>query len=384
MRVLFTTLAARPHLYPLVPLAWALRAAGHDVRIAGQPAILDDIVAAGLFAVEVGADVDFLAGIKKLYGSDEEMNDWVRRAIPHVAAADAMARDLIAFTDGWHPDLIVTDPAVFAAPILAERKGIPLVRHLWGPTVVGRPGQAAPGTTDVRATWPPLLVTLYDRWEVPVRGDYARRVVDPCPPSMQSGVIANRLPMRYVAYNGAADVPPWLTEPPARQRVCVTWGTTVTDFTGGAGFRVPEILDAVAKLDVEVVVAVSAAERELLGDVAVGVRVVTGMPLSLLLPTCAGVVSQGGAGTVLTAAACGVPQVVIPQVPDQPLNAGRVAATGAGIALDAEHADSPSIFTAVEQAIGDPGLRRSADRLRAEIEEQPSPADVVDALENLV
>lgn len=31
MRVLFTTFAARSHLYAQVPLAWALRSAGHDV-----------------------------------------------------------------------------------------------------------------------------------------------------------------------------------------------------------------------------------------------------------------------------------------------------------------------------------------------------------------
>ncbi|GAB3904599.1 hypothetical protein GCM10029964_098610 [Kibdelosporangium lantanae] len=51
MRVLFTTSAARPHLYPIVPLAWACRAAGHEVRVASGAKIADDIVHTGLPAV---------------------------------------------------------------------------------------------------------------------------------------------------------------------------------------------------------------------------------------------------------------------------------------------------------------------------------------------
>ncbi|NED83271.1 glycosyl transferase, partial [Streptomyces sp. SID11233] len=40
MRFLFTTFAARPHLYPMVPLAWSALAAGHEVRIASTPSLL--------------------------------------------------------------------------------------------------------------------------------------------------------------------------------------------------------------------------------------------------------------------------------------------------------------------------------------------------------
>ncbi|MEU3908904.1 hypothetical protein AB0F20_34740, partial [Streptomyces goshikiensis] len=34
MRILFTTWAAPSHLFPLVPLAWAARVAGHEVLLA--------------------------------------------------------------------------------------------------------------------------------------------------------------------------------------------------------------------------------------------------------------------------------------------------------------------------------------------------------------
>src|SRR5256885_3990450 len=55
MRVLFAVVGARPCLFPLVPMAWAFRAAGHEVRITSIPSIGDDIVHTGLPAVIAGA-----------------------------------------------------------------------------------------------------------------------------------------------------------------------------------------------------------------------------------------------------------------------------------------------------------------------------------------
>jgi len=46
------------------------------------------------------------------------------------------------------------------------------------------------------------------------------------------------------------------------------------------------------------------------------------------------VVHHGGAGTTTTAARAGAPQVVIPQIVDQPYWAGRVADLGIGVAHD--------------------------------------------------
>ena len=58
MRVLFVANPEKAHLLAMVPLAWALRTAGHEVRVAGQPAFADLITQAGLTAVPVGRDAD--------------------------------------------------------------------------------------------------------------------------------------------------------------------------------------------------------------------------------------------------------------------------------------------------------------------------------------
>ncbi|MEA2207331.1 MAG: hypothetical protein QOE77_4107, partial [Blastocatellia bacterium] len=54
MRVLVSSWGWRSHFYPLVPLAWALRSAGHEVLVASQPSMTDTIVGAGLPAVALG------------------------------------------------------------------------------------------------------------------------------------------------------------------------------------------------------------------------------------------------------------------------------------------------------------------------------------------
>ena len=48
----------------------------------------------------------------------------------------------------------------------------------------------------------------------------------------------------------------------------------------------------------------------------------------------AAVVHHGGAGTTTAAARAGAPQVVVPQMADQPYWAGRVAGLGIGTAHD--------------------------------------------------
>jgi diadenosine tetraphosphate (Ap4A) HIT family hydrolase len=56
MRILFATYSEKTHFFSMVPLAWALRTAGHEVRVASQPEIIDTITSTGLTAVSVGKD----------------------------------------------------------------------------------------------------------------------------------------------------------------------------------------------------------------------------------------------------------------------------------------------------------------------------------------
>jgi UDP:flavonoid glycosyltransferase YjiC (YdhE family) len=81
------------------------------------------------------------------------------------------------------------------------------------------------------------------------------------------------------------------------------------------------------------------------------------------------VVCHGGSGTVRGALAAGVPMVVVPLGADQPHNAQRVAAAGAGIAVPAP--DAATLRAALERLLADPAFGRHARRLAGEIAALP-------------
>ncbi|MFG2236426.1 glycosyltransferase [Streptomyces sp. NPDC048723] len=65
----------------------------------------------------------------------------------------------------------------------------------------------------------------------------------------------------------------------------------------------------------------------------------------------AAVVHHGGAGTTTTAARAGAPQVVVPQLADQPYWAGRVAELGIGVAHDGPVPTAESLSAALRTAL---------------------------------
>ena len=201
---------------------------------------------------------------------------------------------------------------------------------------------------------------------------------------MQTSGAVVRQPIRYVPYNGAAVLPPWLREPPRRPRICLTWGTSTTRIAGAHLFAPPVILEGLRDLDVEVVVTLTDAEADLLTEVPDGVRVVRRLALHLLLPTCTAILHQGGNGTLLTGAYYGVPQLVMPQLPDQTFHTERYVSTGAGLSLGPADVTADGIRGAVVDLLTDPRYRANAERLRAEMQATPTPAEVVPDLARLI
>jgi UDP:flavonoid glycosyltransferase YjiC (YdhE family) len=406
MRILFVPLSGPSHYFPQVPLAWASRTAGHEVRVAAQPSIAGLVTRSGLTAVEVGRGYDFAShagdlpqAVKQQLGRLPSSIEAARAAAtsmppemrkqlteakwaPQVAATDAMAADLLPFARWWRPDLVVTDSAALVAPLISENLGVPLVRNLFGPYIgvrVGAPGRGLPVEE-----WPDTVKALYERYGVEVRADYTVRTVDPCPESMQVPGVPQRLPIRYIPYNDAGPHEEWIGEPSGKPRVCVTLGTvTERSVTGSTRHLTQEIVAALAGFDVEIVVAIKRDYTGDLGELPEHVRVVHDVPLQLMVPTCAALVHHGGAGSIMTAAYYGVPQVGVTQVPDTTFLSEQMAGTGAGVSLRADQTDVDAIKAALSTVLADGAAREAAGRLREEILAQPSPPEVVATLEEL-
>jgi UDP:flavonoid glycosyltransferase YjiC (YdhE family) len=260
--------------------------------------------------------------------------------------------------------------------VAARALGVPALWHLWGP--VG-PVETESGLDFFRDFLPAELARRGLRTNDPL----AEGVIDPCPAAMSPAAGVRRLPVRYVPYNGPAVFPAWLSEPPARRRVCVAWGTSITPIFGRRSYLVPRVLQALADENVEIVVAVSAADRGCLGELPPSVRFAGHVPLSLLLPTCAGIVHHGGAGSLMTAVAAGVPQVSLTFAPEQDAEGRRLAATGAGRHLLGRQASVADIGAAVGAILHDPAHHDAARRLRDDNLARPTPGELVSRLAEL-
>jgi hypothetical protein len=426
MRVLFTTWASTGHYLPMVPTAWALRAAGHDVRMTSQPALAPVLRDSGLPSTVVGRDVDLMGLLRTARGLVErrrpggrtgrlsdclagrtgranlvhgyrilrEIEDdtaamyqalWTKRPVVrnwrlsfYGEQAEAMIEGLLDLARSWRPDLIVYDPFTHAGPVVAKLIGVPAVRHLFGPDIA-----YFTDTTGETRGWAAMLSRYgFGADEVDLRGS---ATVDPCPPSLQiddTAAPVRRIRTRYVPYNGVAEVPGWLAEPPARPRICLTWGTSVHQHLGDDAFLPGETMLGCAKLaderDAELVLAIAANQRAMLPpDLPSGVRVVESVPLDALLPTCTAIVHQGGAGTMLTGLRHGLPQLVLTQSLDQATNAFQLVAAGAGQTLAAEGMLSSDLMAAGHELLDDPAYRAAARRIQHEIRSAPTPAEVV-------
>src|SRR5262249_21999252 len=120
------------------------------------------------------------------------------------------------------------------------------------------------------------------------------------------------------------------------------------------------------------------------GEPPANVRLERYVPQAALLPRCAAVVNHAGFGSLVGALAHGLPMALLPMGADQPLNAARVEALGAGVTLDAILSTPSEIADAVSTVLSAPSHRAAAEQLRDENAALPSPADAIPLLERLV
>ena len=418
MRVVVASLAEKTNFLSLVPLAWALRAAGHEVRVASQPALEPVVRETGVPFVAVGRDHGFwrhltarssfdgMRGGVPLFsvygrggpeGSWEETLEEYRQVVTWWwrMVNDPMVDDLVAFCREWRPDLVVWEPITFSGAIAAEACGAAHVRYLWGADIFARTRarflarmgeQPASQREDPLAAWLGARAARYgvDFSETLVHGQATVEQV-PSPLRVDTPPHLDYLPVRYVPYNGRAVVPHWLRTQPDRPRIGLSLGTSANEWYGGHRVSAGEILEGLAELDVEVVATLPASEQDKLGTVPGNARLVEYVPLHALAPTCAAMITHGGPGTVLTGLAHGVPQLMSPNARmfDIPVLAGLVEEAGAGRVVDPDRLDAATVTAGVRDLLEDPRHTSAAHALRARMDAMPTPADLAHTLTGL-
>lgn len=390
MRVLLASWAGRSHYFALVPLGWALRIAGHDVRVISQPGFANTVVSSGMTMTPVGDDVDVAALLQanlgsKLTSTTELLGRWdsasakvetlrrAQRGLGHfLTLAEVMAPDSLAFARRWKPDLVLFEPTTFVGPLVGTTLGIPTVRHPW----------CVDFSADLPEIETELFAPLLEHFglsRLNVNGDCT---VDPCPPSMQISHITAYQTMRFVPYNGGG-IAPVLDQRGDRPRVCVTWGRSLSELGIHHEVDVIDLVTAAAELPIDLVAPMSAEAQAALPPLPHNVTILDPVPMYALLATCDLVVHHGGSGTLMTAMHAGIPQLVVANMPDLMFNGRHLAKTGAGEVRAADSVDVAELITDIERLTTNSSYQAAAQRLRAESVCQPSPDEVVRVLESL-
>lgn len=369
MRILFTFTGGTGHLRPLMPLAAAASAAGHEVTVSGAAALRG--VAAPFAFVPSGPDVR--PHRRPLSSVDEERERAVVRDWFAGVAASARAADLAAICRRLRPDLLVRDEIDFGAAVAAERCGIP---HASVAVI------AAGGFVERETVIAPLE-RLRAAHGLPADPGLAmldrHLVLDPFPAFRRAG---RDEAFGYHSFPRGHAREHDDRHGPELPLVYVTLGTV---FNTESGDLLDRILTGVAALPVRAVATVGHGRHpDELGPRPPSVRVVTWADQERLLAEAAAVVCHAGSGTVTGALAHGVPVVCLPIGADQPANASRCVELGVGVALDAVTATPAEIAGAVATVLGEPRYARAARRLADETARLPSVAEAVRRLERLV
>ncbi|WP_030763550.1 nucleotide disphospho-sugar-binding domain-containing protein [Streptomyces griseus] len=439
MRVLFTVWPATAHLYPIVPLAWALQSAGHDVRVAAHPALVPAVTAVGLTPVRIGdpatapapraanrplspeteARLDRLTGRLALDPTGQYAWGAFRRfMIPclrdfHPAGAspaDPMPAvdDLVAHARAWRPDLMIWDPCWPSAAVAARVAGAAHARFLWGLDYFAWTTEtlaARPDTTPEENPLADAVRPVAERHGVDVDDEllHGQWTIDPIPPPMRLPTRTVRtVPVRWIPFTGASPLPDWLRTPPERPRVALTLGVSVRKFFKDGTDRVGALLDAVDGLDADVVATLDDEQLQDLPPLPPNVRTVDYVPLGQLLPTTSAVIHHGGIGTFAAAAALGVPQLVDDEESefivvddhgtrttfrerhmDAPPTSAYVAARGAGLPLDRHTQSTAEMRHRIRRVLEDDSFRTGAAALHQDLLAMPGPHDIVPVLERL-
>ena len=369
MRVLLSAYGGRGD-GPLVGLAVRLRALGAEVRVCAPPDWAERLAQFGVPLVPIGPAVRPL-----MHGA----------APPSAADAPRLGAELVAEQFGKLPaaaegcDALVATglfPVVASAQSVAEKLGIRFVFAAYCPIVLPAPHRRPlpllpgrplpPDVTDNRVLndldienynmlFGDLLNTQRASIGLP-RVDNVRDHVITGHPWLAADPVLG--PWQEPADLGVVQTGAWILPDerplPADLEAFLDAGPPPV-YVGFGSMRAPEgiarvAIDAIRAQGRRALVARGWADLASIDD-AGDCFTVGEVNQQALFGRVAAVVHHGGAGTTTAAARAGAPQVVIPQMADQPYWAGRVADLGIGTAHDGPTPTTESLSAALGTAL---------------------------------
>ncbi len=346
MRVLLNTFGSRGDVEPLLALALELQNQGAEALVCAPPDFTELLAAAGVPMVPTGPSVRELVHVQKATHKDA----------PALAAALVAGQFELLDTARGCDAIVATGLMPAGMRSIAELVGVPYRCVMFTPQVLPspdyrplpRPGRPFPeDETDNRVLWdldaekvqvlygPALNEHRRARGLAPV-GNVRDHTFTRTPWLASDPVLSplHAHPGLDVVQTGAWIVPDERPLTPGLEAFLDSGEPPV--YVGFGSVTAPE---RAAEVAIEAIRA--HGRRVLIGSGWAGLTtadpdclIIGEVNQQALFPRVAAVVHHGGAGTTTTAARAGAPQVVIPQIVDQPYWAGRVADLGIGVAHD--------------------------------------------------
>jgi UDP:flavonoid glycosyltransferase YjiC (YdhE family) len=316
---------------------------GHRVRLLGWKSMAARSADAGIEFVPYRSERPWPAGLSHEDG-------WLDYIEPLLFGAAAKG-DILAEAVAFGPDVLVLDCMLGAGFAAARELRLPtavLVHvlyspfvHIWGDGVMHESVAGLLAATDrVLALVPP---GFDEPGDLPANTRYVGPILRPEPGRLGSS------DLELLLHPGD----PW---------VLLSLSTTLQRQTEA----LPAMLNAVASLPVRVLLTLGGVVPIDAVAAPSNVTVRHYMPHDLVLPHMQVVITHGGMSSITSSLAAGVPLVCIPQGREQPINAARVAATGAGRVIPSG-ASASEIAAAVAAALRDESARAAASRFAVAI-----------------
>jgi vancomycin aglycone glucosyltransferase len=374
MRVLLSTIGSRGDVQPLVALALELRARGQSVRLCVPPDFREWIEGLGFEVTPIGPELRALTAATPPAVPIPPSPERVRQMVEGTVAAQFESVRQAA----QDCDVIVAATALQAAAhSVAEQRGIPYVFVAFCPTVLPSPhhppiplgllGQKpVPVTADNRALWEEDAKGWNDRWGPALNLHRARLGLAPVS-DVRTHIFTDHPWLAADPTLGPRPAPTdaavfqtgaWLVpgeRPLSPELNAFLEAGEPPLYFGFGSIRAPRdlsrvMIETARALGRRAIVSRGWADLALLDD-APDCLAIGEVNQQALFKRVAAVVHHGGAGTTTAAALAGAPQVVLPQMYDQPYWAQRVAALGIGVAHPTGAPTTESLQRALLQAL---------------------------------
>ena len=365
-RFLVLPVPAQGHLNPMLPVATALVARGHEVTIAATESFRVAIEETGAAFVALDVELPDDPSVTAVGNGESPATRLVGML---TGIAEQVGPQLLALHAEFAPDVLVLESMSLWGRLLADATGTGTIG--WSPSYLMRPESPVVQRMMRTAGGPPALDL--DR----IRALAASYGADP---AVLHGLLFSPVADEVVAFM------PRVFHPGAVDPGATFVGPMVDriehdELDLGAMERTPGVYVSLGTVSDDRPDFYGAAFAAL-GELGLpGVVTAPRVPQLRVLRHSRVFVTHGGMNSTMEAAAAGVPMVVVPQTIEQEVTADRVGQLGLGVRLDPADVTADTLADVVRAVAEDPAYRGAAEAMAQECRAAGGVAVAADVME---